>query len=187
MWYFLDYESVKDNFIKYKSLSCNEDYSNKLDEELKKKFKDPFKFSNNDINKIILLLWKGVYPYDYMDDWEKFIETTLPEKEEFYNNLNMEEITDVDYMHGISQLDRSKLFSAPVIFTKILQRILKQDLEINRPSPIGENKKVIGLMKDEWGGKIVKKFVGLRAKTNSYLKDNDDEYKKAKETKKSAS
>ena len=31
-----------------------------------------------------------------MDDWEKFIETTLPEKEEFYNNLNMEEITDVD-------------------------------------------------------------------------------------------
>ena len=35
-----------------------------------------------------------------MDDWEKFNETTLPEKEEFYNNLNMEEITDVDYMHG---------------------------------------------------------------------------------------
>ena len=33
----------------------------------------------------------------------------------------------------------------------------------------------------------MKKFVGLRAKTNSYLKDNDDEYKKAKETKKSAS
>ena len=96
MWYFLDYESVKDNFIKYKTLSCNEDYLKKLDEELKKKFKDPFKFSNNDINKIILLLWKGVYPYDYMDDWEKFIETTLPKKEEFYNNLNMEEITDVD-------------------------------------------------------------------------------------------
>ena len=51
-------------------------------------------------------------------------------------------------MHGISQLDPSKLFSAHVIFTKILQRMLKQDLEINRPSPIGENKKVIGLMKD---------------------------------------
>ena len=90
-------------------------------------------------------------------------------------------------MHGISQLDPSKLFSAHVIFTKILQRMLKQDLEINRPSPIGENKKVIGLMKDGWGGEIVKKFVGLRAKTNSYLKDNDNEYKKAKETKKSAS
>ena len=35
-----------------------------------------------------------------MDDWEKFIETTLPEKEEFFNNLNREEATDADYVHG---------------------------------------------------------------------------------------
>ena len=47
-----------------------------------------------------MLLKKGVYPYEYMVDWEKFDETTLPEKEEFYSNLNMEEITDADYMHG---------------------------------------------------------------------------------------
>ena len=59
-----------------------------------------FKFSNHDINKFILLLRKGAYPYEYMVDWEKFDETTLPEKEEFYSNLNMEEITDADYMHG---------------------------------------------------------------------------------------
>ena len=44
---FLEYESVKDNLIKYKCLSCNKDYSNKLDEKLKKKFKNTFKFSNN--------------------------------------------------------------------------------------------------------------------------------------------
>ena len=47
-----------------------------------------------------MLLRKGVYPYEYMDDWEKFNETTLPEKEEFYSNLNMEDITDADYMHA---------------------------------------------------------------------------------------
>ena len=47
-----------------------------------------------------MLLRTGVYPYEYMDDWEKFNETTLPEKEEFYSNLNMEEIADADYMHG---------------------------------------------------------------------------------------
>ena len=41
-----------------------------------------------------MLLQKGVYPYEYMDDWEKFNETTLPGKEEFYSNLNTEEITD---------------------------------------------------------------------------------------------
>ena len=45
-----------------------------------------------------MLLRKGVYPYEYMDDWEKFNETTLPEKEKFYSNLNMEDITDEDYM-----------------------------------------------------------------------------------------
>ena len=33
-----------------------------------------------------------------MDDWKKFNETTLPEKEEFYNKLNMEDIIDADYM-----------------------------------------------------------------------------------------
>ena len=35
-----------------------------------------------------------------MDDWKKFNETTLPEKEELYSNLNINEITDVDYRHG---------------------------------------------------------------------------------------
>ena len=55
---FLEYESVKDNLIKYKCLSCNKDYSNKLDEKLKKRFKNTFKFSNNDITKFILLLKK---------------------------------------------------------------------------------------------------------------------------------
>ena len=47
-----------------------------------------------------MLLRKGVYPYEYMDEWEKFNGTTLLEKEEFYSNLNMEDITDADYMHA---------------------------------------------------------------------------------------
>ena len=44
-------------------------------------------------------MWKGVYPYEFMDDWEKFNET-LPEKEDFYGHLNMEDVTDVDYAHA---------------------------------------------------------------------------------------
>ena len=47
-----------------------------------------------------MLLRKGVYPYEYMDEWEKFDETKLPQKEEFYSNLNMEHITDADHIHA---------------------------------------------------------------------------------------
>ena len=53
--YFLEYESAKNNLIKYKWTPCNKDYSNKIDEELKKQFKNTFKFSNNDINKFIVV------------------------------------------------------------------------------------------------------------------------------------
>ena len=50
--------------------------------------------------KFILLLRKSVYPYEYMDNWERFNETSLPNKESFYSNLNMENIEDIDYRHG---------------------------------------------------------------------------------------
>ena len=55
--------------------------------------------------------------------------------------------------------------------------------EVGRPLPMGKNRKVIGLMKNELGGQIMKKFVELQRKTYSYLKDNDDDYKNAKDTK----
>ena len=90
----------KTNLIKSKCLPYNKNYSIQIDKELKKLFRNTFKFSNNDVNKFILLLRKVGYPYEYVDDWEKFNETTLPEKEEFCCNLNMKDITDADYMHG---------------------------------------------------------------------------------------
>ena len=77
---FLEYESLKENSIKYKCKSWKKDYSNIIDAELKKRFKKTFKFSNNDINKFILLLRKGVYPGKYMDEWKKFNVISLPEK-----------------------------------------------------------------------------------------------------------
>ena len=53
-----------------------------------------------------------------------------------------------------------------------------------RPLPIGKNKKVIGLFKDELGGKIMTEFVALRAKAYAYLMEDGSEHKKAKGTKK---
>ena len=53
----------------------------------------------------------------------------------------------------------------------------------NRPLPIGVNKKVIGLMKDELGGNIITEFVALRPKVYSYITNDFIEMKKAKGTK----
>ena len=45
---------------------------------------------------------KGVYPYDYMDTFEKFDEKKLPKKEDFYSLLTDEDISDNDYQHAIN-------------------------------------------------------------------------------------
>ena len=60
---FLEYTNFKANLTEYKCLCCNKNFQKKIDENLKKRFFNTYKFSNHDINKFILLLWKGVCPY----------------------------------------------------------------------------------------------------------------------------
>ena len=69
------------------------------------------------------------------------------------------------------------------IANDVENRFDTSNYEVNRPLPMGKNKKVIGLMKDELGGKIITEFVTLRPKTYSYLTDDGKEDKKAKGTK----
>ena len=54
---------------------------------------------------LLLLLRKRVYFYEYMDEWEKFTETKLPEKEECYSNLNMEDIKDFEISKSIKDFE----------------------------------------------------------------------------------
>ena len=58
-----------------------------------------YEFYEDDLNKFVLLIRKGVYPYEYMNSWEKFKET-LPDKKDFLSKLNSEYISDYDYEHA---------------------------------------------------------------------------------------
>ena len=70
------------------------------------------------------------------------------------------------------------------IANDVEKRFDTSNCECDTPLPTRKNKKVIGLMKDELGGKIMTEFVALRSKTYSYLTDDCKEDKKAKGTKK---
>ena len=57
-----------------------------------------------------MLLRKGVYSYKYIDSWERFNETTLPNfLQVFYSELYLEDITDEDYIHGQKVFEELKL------------------------------------------------------------------------------
>ena len=72
----LEYVRItKNEKLLLKCFNCNNYYKKKFNKELIKKFKNTYSSCNNDINKFVLLLRKDVYPYEYMDSWEKFNET----------------------------------------------------------------------------------------------------------------
>ena len=87
---FGEISKFKDDLIEYKYLCCNKNCQHKFNEILKKRFFNIQKFSNNGNKKFILLLQESVYPYEYMNDWKKFNEGLLPEKEYFYIHLLMQ-------------------------------------------------------------------------------------------------
>ena len=65
-------------------------------------------FVNGDINKFILLLRKGVYPYKYMDSWERFNEVSLQDKKAFHSELNLGD-TDKDFANAQKVFEEFKL------------------------------------------------------------------------------
>ena len=93
----LEYTSVKDDLIEYKCLCCNMNYHKKFDENLRKNLANAYKFFNQDIKKFILLLCLSLQIHGWLGN---FNETSLPQKDDCYSPLNMEDITDVDYTHA---------------------------------------------------------------------------------------
>ena len=95
---------------------------NEKSKEIELRFIDSFKFMSSSLDSLVnnlakgghefwgfekrsrkqkeLLIRKGVYPYEYMDSWNKFEEKQLPSKDEFYSKLNMSGISEKDYQHA---------------------------------------------------------------------------------------
>ena len=105
----LDYIKIKNEKLILECYNCKQRYRKKFNKELIKRFASTYEFCNNDLNKFVLLLRKGVYPYEYMDTCERFSESSLPSKEDFYSILNMEDIIDIDYRHANNVFKRFKL------------------------------------------------------------------------------
>ena len=117
----------KENYISFLIKVEVEKYINnkgiEKSKEIELRFTDSFKFMCSSLDSLVnnlacgnneffgfkdynesqykLLIRKGVYPYEYMDDWNKFKETTLPPKEAFYSKLNMSGVS----MSGVSNQD----------------------------------------------------------------------------------
>ena len=97
---YLDYIKTKNEKLILKCFNCEQYHKKKFSKELIKRFPSTYEFCNKNLNKFILLLRKDVYPYEYMDNWGRFDETSLPSKESFCSNLNVENIDDIDYRHA---------------------------------------------------------------------------------------
>ena len=73
----------------FKCIDCEKEYEKEFNKELIERFANTYKFCDNDLDKFIMLSRKGVYPYEYIDEWDKFNEKVLPGKESFYSNLTL--------------------------------------------------------------------------------------------------
>ena len=84
----------------FKCIDCEKEYEQEFNKELIERFANTYKFCDNDLDKFIMLLRKGVYPYEYIDEWDKFTEKIIPGKESSYSILTLENNSETDYAHA---------------------------------------------------------------------------------------
>ena len=127
--YTKDVGVIAKNMEDYISFSIKVEVDRNVDKNGEEKYKeidlrfiDSFKFMSSSLDSLVnnlargghkfwgfekysnsrreLLIKKGIYPYEYMDNWNRFNESKLPDKAKFYSKLNMNEVSDKDYEHA---------------------------------------------------------------------------------------
>ena len=96
----LDYMIIKDDKIVCRFFEWKKNTSKDFNKELIARFKNTYQFCENDNNKFLVLLRKGICPYEYMDSWNKFNQDKLSPMSNFYSELTMENIPNSDYRHA---------------------------------------------------------------------------------------
>ena len=88
-----------DSNIYTRCKSCTKRSKQSID-LLKSKFPNTFQLTKGNIKNFISLLKKDGYPYEYMNDWNKFNETELPSIDKFYSNLHLNHLNKEDHKHA---------------------------------------------------------------------------------------
>ena len=137
----LDYMSIKDNQLIFKCSSCKKNYEKDFNNALIKRFANTYEFCNKDTNKFVLLLRKCFYPYDYMDSWDIFDETSLTDKKGFYSEFHLKGITNKDYtqaqkvfeefrLKNLGDYHESYVQSDTLLLTNVLEDFRNSGIEI---------------------------------------------------------
>ena len=110
------------------------------------KFPNLYQLCNENINKLVFLLRKFVYPHEYMDSWKKFDEASLADKRTLYSELYQEDITDKDYTHPQKLFEELELKdlgdyhnlyvqSDTLLLTDVLENVRNKYIEIYELDP----------------------------------------------------
>ena len=131
----LSYMKVMDETLIFRCFNCKKNYEKEINKKLIERFASTYKFCNNDLNKFVMLLRKGVYSYEYMDGWDKFNETSISSKESFYSNLTMENISETDYRHA-SDYDDLYVQSETLLLADVFENFRKACIKTYELDPV---------------------------------------------------
>ena len=131
----LCYMKVIDETLIFRCFNCKKNYKKEINKESVERFSSTYKLCNNDLNKFVMLLRKGAYPYEYMDGWDKFNEKSIPSKESFYSNLTMENITEMDYIHAIMDYHDLYVKSDTLLLADVFENFRKAYIETYELDP----------------------------------------------------